>query len=515
MRILMAPMVFCAALASPVDAGKQEPQAVFALVVGVNQGVDADLEPLAYADDDATRTFDLFRALGASVTLLADPDKNTRRLHHQAVAEARPPTGQALAAAVATIAGRIQQARRYGIPSTFYFVYAGHGNETEDGRGYLTLADERLTLDALRSEVLAAIGADATHVIVDACYADFLVRTRGPGGERRAVRGFSRAGGLAEEPAIGLLLASSKGQESHEWEAIQAGVFSHEVRSGLFGAADADSDGIVTYREIAAFVERANAAIPNERYRPRVFARPPAGGEALVDLRRVLKRRLEVPGDEPAHYYLEDTLGVRLADFHNDTEQAVHIIRPRQAGLLYLRRPVDEREFALDPHPGVIRLAELAPSAPRSRARGAAHHAFKLLFMLPFGIQQVGEYALTATAPELGTGSTVTPGKQDWIEPAGWTAVGIAGASLAAAAGLSFSSLALRDRADADTSQREIIRLNAQIADRNRIAVGLYAVAGATAAAGLIMLLWPDSPALPSIHVAGHSASAGIVWRFR
>ena len=73
--------------------------------------------------------------------------------------------------------------------------------------------------------------------------------------------------------------------ESHEWAGFEAGVFSHEVRSGLFGAADADGDGRVTYAEIAAFVRRANEAIPADRFRPQVLARPPQGDGMLVDLR--------------------------------------------------------------------------------------------------------------------------------------------------------------------------------------------------------------------------------------
>ena len=45
---------------------------------------------------------------------------------------------------------------------------------------------------------------------------------------------------------------------------------------------DTDGDGRISYREIAAFVARANAAIPGERFRPDVFARPPRSGAPLV-----------------------------------------------------------------------------------------------------------------------------------------------------------------------------------------------------------------------------------------
>src|SRR5437762_3404086 len=85
-----------------------------------------------------------------------------------------------------------------------------------------------------------------------------------------------------KRPRVGLLLSSSSHRESHEWDGFEAGVFSHEVRSGLYGAADADGDGEVTYREIAAFVARADAAIPNERFRPQVYAHAPTHAPALL-----------------------------------------------------------------------------------------------------------------------------------------------------------------------------------------------------------------------------------------
>ena len=98
-----------------------------------------------------------------------------------------------------------------------------------------------------------------------------LALPRGPGGIRRPASGFVNLEAAARAGHIGFLLSSSLSGETHEWAGFEAGVFSHEVRSGLYGAADADGDGRVTYPEIAAFVERANAAIVNQRFRPRVL----------------------------------------------------------------------------------------------------------------------------------------------------------------------------------------------------------------------------------------------------
>src|SRR5581483_1448505 len=60
------------------QAGQAPPRnAVYALIIGVNRAVDADLPPLHYADDDAVRYQELFRALGARTALLTRLDPET------------------------------------------------------------------------------------------------------------------------------------------------------------------------------------------------------------------------------------------------------------------------------------------------------------------------------------------------------------------------------------------------------------------------------------------------------
>jgi len=139
-------------------------------------------------------------------------------------------------------------------------VYAGHG-EVHDGAWSLTLEDARLGEAEWMTDVVERLGADQSHVIIDACHADLIAQARGPGGARRTLAGFVERDAASRAGRVGFLLSSSVSGESHEWAGFEAGVFSHEVRSGLYGAADADGDGMVTYREIAAFVARANEAI--------------------------------------------------------------------------------------------------------------------------------------------------------------------------------------------------------------------------------------------------------------
>src|SRR6185436_2760588 len=123
-----------------------------------------------------------------------------------------------------------------GRRTELYFLFAGHGDIT-DGRPFLQLDDAKLWREDL-AELLRGAGADANHVVVDACYGAAFVSDRGPGGERdRLPSGFSRGTKAVWPARTGFLTARSSGGQTHEWAEYQAGVFSHELRSGLMGAA--------------------------------------------------------------------------------------------------------------------------------------------------------------------------------------------------------------------------------------------------------------------------------------
>ena len=358
-----------------VAADAATPTARFALVIGVNQSADPAEPTLRYADDDAALYFELFRGLGARTYLVTRLDDNTRRLHPQAAAEAILPRRAAFEQTSAQLWADVARARGEHVRTILYLVYAGHGS-VSDGQGSIALEDTQLGGAAL-ARLIERSGADEAHVIIDACYSFYLAYPRGPGGRRRALSGLRQLGPLAESERVGLLLSTSSARESHEWEGFQAGVFSHEVRSGLMGAADADGDGRISYREIAAFVERANAAIPNERFRPDLYARPPRASELLLDLEPALARHVVVPGG--AHFVLENADGVRLADVHGAAGRTTQLVLHKGAPALYLREIGSTLEFHIPAAPDVVELAMLEPAVARVAERGAAHEAFSRL----------------------------------------------------------------------------------------------------------------------------------------
>jgi hypothetical protein len=411
--------------------------------------------------------------------------------------------------ATALLAADVAQAHARGVKTVLYFVYAGHGN-VKEGKGYLALEDGRLDANELEGQLLARIPADQTHLIVDACYSYFLTLERGPGGQRHDIHGFSQFGGLAQKPNVGLLLSTSSARESHEWSGVESGVFSHEVRSGLYGAADVDGNGRVSYREIAAFIDRANGAIANDRYRPDVYAHPPKGTDVLVDLRETSHTRIQVPASLGGHYYLEDSRGIRFADFHSDSHQSAYVLKPANAGRLYLHRLGDEAEFAIPAGPEPVSLADIPPQEPRNRTRGAANDAFDGLFALPFNNRVVQGFALRAWEP---TSKDTTTQLPQWRL---YTGIGLLGAATAATIGASASLLSASDyRATLGTApvdQRPDIE--DKIHDRKVWATIGFTTAAVTAASGLAVLLWPTSPPPVDVHAGPGTAFVKIRGEF-
>jgi hypothetical protein len=458
---------------------------VVALVVGVNAGLGEGTLPLRYADDDALQYAALLGRLGAEVELLTRADAETGRLSPRNAG--RPPTRAAVEAAEERLRAKVAAARARGRATVLYVVYAGHG-DVEGSTGYVSLEDGRWTGPEIAA-FIRAVGADTSHLVVDACRAYYLAHARGPGGQKRPAFGFSRADRLPGLAGVGLILSTSGAEESHEWDGAQAGVASYEIRSGLYGAADADGDGKVTYQELAAFVQRANEAIPNERFRPHVFFSPPAGTAVLAELGPGLDRRLDVAGEYASHYLLEDELGVRVAEFNSSVGQAVRLFLPDRGGLYFLRRLADDGELPIRPEdPAAFSLAGRIFARARSQARGAAHQALARLFLLPFDagvVARLGE----PWRIELALGER-DPGPR-WTEAARAGAFGASAAALAAAGITALVAANQRAGLTDQTSQLEASRLAGRLESEQRLTFALYGVAAAALTAGVVFLVWP------------------------
>jgi hypothetical protein len=243
-------------------------------------------------------------------------------------------------------------------------------------------------------------------------------------------------------------------------------------------------------------VQRANEAIPNERFRPNVFARPPAGSAYLANVRPAFGRRLDIPAKHASHWVLEDGLGIRLADFHPGPDQAVRILRPR-ANRLFLRHLTGaqgeaDAEYAVPDATDVVNLSELEAQRPLVAIRGAAHESFNLLFSLPFDEQAVQAYSVE---PAPSTAPRSAPAKArssaTWRRPAATGIFGFGAAVAAVGTALWISGETIRSDGTSGISQRDIADRNQRVSERRRYAYVAFGVAGAAAATGVTILLWP------------------------
>lgn len=365
---------------------------VYALIVANNQSNDASLAPLQFADDDGARYYEAFAPRAAEAVLLSVLDDDTQRRFPGLAAHAAPPTHANLRDALARLNARMKADRAAGREPTFFFVFAGHGKRGEAGEGSIALLGEDFTRSALFSEVLAPRQASVTHLVIDACDSYFFVNQRGglPTAPARAeaVAGFLEARSLDRYPDVGAVLSTSSQQESHEWAAIHAGVFSHEVISALLGAADVNADGRVEYSELRAFVAAANQRVEDPRGRVQMFARAPAVDRAapLADLTAGSRYAyLLLPAALEGRHWVEDGHGVRLLDFNKEPERPLVLALP--PGQRYFVRTAT-REAQLETGDGgrVFDARQLAWAPVQLAARGSLDEGFRQhLFERPYG----------------------------------------------------------------------------------------------------------------------------------
>jgi hypothetical protein len=498
--------VVCAA-----DGAAGEAPARFAVVVGNNTSDSPRVKPLRYADDDAVATHRLLEQAGVKSVLLVSPDADTRRLHPE-LAPQGPPTREKLLAVFLGVAARMRELKDRGSEAEFLLIYSGHGNVAH-GEGYIVLQGGRLTRRDLYAEILSKSPASRNHVIVDACKSYFLAFGKGPGGERRAYsKNLIEKADASMLSNTGFILSTSSDRDSHEWERFRAGVFSHEVRSALRGGADVDADGRITYGELGAFLETANANIINARYRPDFIMRPP--GESPGRLTEEIlgwaedREVLLLDGVSWGHIYIENPKGERLLDAHPAEEENFALHLPPDLPL-FVRDGRETKEAVIE-SPGESLFSKLAARPVEVGRKGSLHLAFEKLFSVPFGKEKLSAYqnvfgtqpegdafvSIEAEAPER-TGSIV---KQTAL----WTTVG------ATATGIALTIWALeRQSAGEDASHQRKIELNQQIDQLNTAAIVFYALAGTAAATWLTLTLWPDNNEV-TIHPSFGPTSIGI-----
>jgi hypothetical protein len=489
----------------------QAKQLSFAIVIGNNAPPEEEvgrLGALHYADDDAVRFYELFRSF-AETELLTVPDAATQRRYPELSGIARPPDLETILASVRRIAARVRQAHEAGDQTIVYLAFSGHGAETKNGEPYLALLHGKLTRRVLYEDILAQLGATYTHVFIDACHAGGVVGVRGGDFFGREID--ARTSSVVPSallampsdllrrrfPTVGVVLATSVDQEAHEWSAIESGVFSHELLSGLLGAADINGDHRIEYSELQAFISSANREVDDPRAIPLVVAYPPAINHkvAVIDL-DVLGQSAALVGKPGGlgHFSIELANGQRYADAHLAPDAPIYLALP-DSGVAFLRSGDREAELDLDVKRR-IELPGLSFTARRSEARGSIDRSYRnALFASTYDVgyykgfvDSVGAVGVDFRSNEL---ATAAPGSHTVARVASISLLTLA----ASAAATAIVATVKAEQARSDFEQTDLIAPALALNSRYRTfsAVGWISGIGAGVLAILAWWVWPSA----------------------
>lgn len=446
----------------------------FALAVGYNgpSSVEGDgtSSPLRYADDDALSFYELEQEAGSDVVVLTVPDADTRRRYPWAVEVAQPPTMNEIEKAVSDLNRRMDAATRAGHVPVFLFFYSGHGSRPQNAEPSFALLGGVLSQSALHERVLDRIHAQTVHLIIDACHADAVVRPRDVDAKTVDVTQAELMAQLSTAtstryPNVGLVLASDAGNTTHEWDLYQSGVFTHEVISGLRGAADINHDGRVEYSELGAFLMAANREILDSRARMQNIVQAPVSQTraALIELyaHASIGWLTDIPSSA-GQFFVEDQQGNRIVDGHAEFGFSMSVAIP-PGRLLFVHDGEREAEL-LVPRGLRRRFDTLSFHRPQLQTRGAMESALeKGLFLMPYGPSYYSGYVdsrdvvgVVAPPPMEGSAADVTvsdPGRPRKAVLV-WSLRGASGALLGSS--LVFAGLAWSARSDFEASSTQV-----------------------------------------------------------
>ncbi|MDP2340764.1 MAG: caspase family protein [Deltaproteobacteria bacterium] len=411
--------------ASGAEATPAERPARYVIVLGSNAEGVPERPALAFADDDAARFYLQAAQDAERAWLLTTFDADTARAYPELAAVARLPTREELAHALGDASWLIRASKDQGRTTELVFFFAGHGDVTPGGEGYIVLADGVFTRSELTTQIVRGSPADVNHILIDACSSYFMVSARSGSAIATGLAGHpgeAEATGVALSPALldvvrggrdadpawqrtGVLVSTSTSAAVHESPEVGGGVFSYLLRSALAGAGDSDSDGRVEYAEAAAFIAASSAQIPDPRARLQVHARAPLQrpNVALVDLsNRSANRFLAVDGGGPARVRVLDARGQPWAELHREEGRPILLRLPADPFLVV--RVGDQEAVLVARKAGAYALSSLrfeSASAPRGASISGP---FQRLFETPYGPAFLAGYLGSAPLPTPTTG---------------------------------------------------------------------------------------------------------------
>ncbi len=212
------------ALLAPLAAAADTTR--FAIVVGNNAG-RGELPPLRFAEADAGKVARLLVELGDVAP------ENLLLLQGKAVADVE--------AAIAELRPKVAPHKDSPEARTvLLFYFSGHG----DGEA-IELGQQLLTYSRLKT-LLQGVGTDVRVVVVDACRSGAGLRQKG--GAKVEAFAIKLNDALATS-GDAFITSSAEDEAALESNEVMGSIFTHNLVSGLRGAADSSGDRLVTLSE--------------------------------------------------------------------------------------------------------------------------------------------------------------------------------------------------------------------------------------------------------------------------
>lgn len=398
--IFFSVLLFCE-LCAVNSSNSENNSKRFVVVVGVNSSpANSNLEPLNFADDDAAKYFVIMKRYSEKTYLLTTPDSDTQKRFPQISGYAVVPSKDNLKNFLSKIYGEIAEVKKKGFSTDLMFIYSGHGIFLDDREGALTLSDGVISRTELYDYVIKESPADFNHLIIDSCNSYFMVNQRGEKEEWKkqstgvvrsdAVRNFFSGYDLSSYPNTGVVLSTSSEADSHEWNRIRSGVFSHELLSGIIGAADVNEDGKIEYSEIKAFLDAANLKVNDTKEKLSIFVKPPAQDQRrpLFILGGISENAvLKIPKNIKGRFFIENSSGTRYFDMNKTDEQSVSIMLVPEI-LYYLVDNTNSLVYKIENVlQGEIFFNRLKAEKEGVKSKGISDDKLKAaLFAQPYGI---------------------------------------------------------------------------------------------------------------------------------
>ena len=209
----------------------------YAVIVGINDYADPAIPDLKYAESDARAMYDT----------LTDPAIGRFPKGNVTLILGKEATPSKIKAALYKLRGVDKE-------DLVIVFYSGHGAKEGEEAFWVTQNAEKAALPVTsltNSDILkrlAQIPSQRLVVLLDCCYAASTVKKslEDPG------KLFGEFAGKGRVTIAG----SADKQEALEYEDKKSGVFSYFLVHGLRGAADSNTDGVVTFDEIWAYLGR-------------------------------------------------------------------------------------------------------------------------------------------------------------------------------------------------------------------------------------------------------------------